>query len=43
MASKPDWLLTHNTKRFSPSVAKRSGLRIATPAEFFRTLSSLPR
>ena len=43
MASKPDWLLTHNTKRFTQSVAKRSGLRIATPAEFFRTLSSLLR
>jgi predicted nucleic acid-binding protein len=43
MASKPDWLLTHNTKHFTQFVAKRSGLRIATPAEFFRTLSSLLR
>ena len=43
MASKPDWLLTRNTKHFTQSVAKRSGLRIATPAEFFRTLSSLLR
>jgi len=43
MASKPDWLLTHNTRHFTQSVAKRSGLRIATPAEFFRTLSSLLR
>jgi hypothetical protein len=43
MASKPDWLLTHNTKHFTPAVARRSGLRIATPAEFFRTLSSLFR
>jgi predicted nucleic acid-binding protein len=42
-ASKPDWLLTHNTKHFSQAVAKRTGLRIATPAEFFRTLSSLLR
>jgi predicted nucleic acid-binding protein len=41
MASKPDWLLTHNTKHFSKAVAKRTGLRIATPAEFFRTLASL--
>ena len=41
--SQPDWLLTHNTKHFSPTVAKRTGLRIATPAEFFRTLAaSLP-
>jgi predicted nucleic acid-binding protein len=43
MASKPDWLLTHNTKHFTQAVAKRAGLRIATPAEFFRTLSSLLR
>jgi len=41
MASKPDWLLTHNIKHFTEAVAKRTGLRIATPAEFFRTLSSL--
>ena len=43
MASKPDWLLTHNTKHFTQVVAKRTGLRIATPAEFFRILSSLLR
>lgn len=43
MASKPDWLLTHNTKHFTQPVAKRNGLRIATPAEFFRTLSFLLR
>jgi hypothetical protein len=43
MASKPDWLLTHNTKHFTQAVAKRTGLRIATPAEFFRMLSSLLR
>jgi hypothetical protein len=43
MACKPDWLLTHNTKHFTQAVAKRAGLRIATPAEFFRTLSSLLR
>ena len=43
IASKPDWLLTHNTKHFTPAVAKRSALRIATPADFFRTLSSLLR
>lgn len=39
MQSKPDWLLTHNTKHFTPQVAKRAGLRIGTPAEFFRFLS----
>ncbi|HVH71324.1 MAG TPA: PIN domain-containing protein [Candidatus Dormibacteraeota bacterium] len=43
IAGKPDWLLTHNTKHFTQAVAKRTGLRIATPAEFFRTLSILLR
>ena len=43
IASKPDWLLTHNIKHFTQAVAKRTGLRIATPAEFFRTLSILLR
>jgi predicted nucleic acid-binding protein len=43
IASKPDWLLTHNTKHFTRAVAQRTGLRIATPGEFFRTLSSLFR
>jgi len=41
MAAKPDWLLTHNTKHFTQAVAQRTGLRIATPAKFFKTLSSL--
>ena len=41
LASKPDWLLTHNTKHFTPEVAKRTGLHIATPADFFRKLSSV--
>ena len=43
MASKPDWLLTHNSKHFTRSVAQRTSLRIATPAEFFRALSALFR
>jgi len=43
MGAKPDWLLSHNTKHFMPVVAQRTGLRIATPVEFFRTLSSLLR
>ncbi len=43
VASKPDWLLTHNTKHFTKTVAQRSGLRIAAPAEFFRELSALFR
>jgi predicted nucleic acid-binding protein len=41
MASKPDWLLTHNTKHFTKTVAQRTSLRIATPAEFFRALAEL--
>ena len=41
MAGKPDWLLTHNTRHFTKAVAQRTGLRIATPAEFFRALSTL--
>lgn len=40
MTARPDWLLSHNTKHFTPAVAQRTGLRIATPVEFFRTLSS---
>jgi hypothetical protein len=40
-AHKPGRLLTHNTKHLAPAVAKQSGVRIATAAEFFRTLSSL--
>ena len=43
MASKPDWLLTHNTKHFTNEVARRVSLRIATPAGFFRALSALFR
>ena len=39
MRAKPDWSLTHNTKHFSMAVARRTGLRIATPALFFRALS----
>jgi len=41
VASKPDWLLTHNTKHFTKTVAQRTSLRFATPAEFFRALSAL--
>jgi hypothetical protein len=40
IASRPDWLLTNNTKHFTPSVASRCGLKIATPAEFFRGISN---
>ena len=41
MAAKPDWLLTNNTKHFTQTVEHRTRLRIATPVEFFKTLSSL--
>ena len=43
IASKPDWLLTHNAKHFTKAVAQRTSLRIATPAGFFRALSALFR
>ncbi|MFZ0816489.1 MAG: PIN domain-containing protein [Candidatus Sulfotelmatobacter sp.] len=43
VASKPDWLLTHNTKHFTKTVAHKTSLRIATPAVFFRALSALFR
>jgi hypothetical protein len=39
MSAKPDWLLTHYTKHFTPQVAKRTGLQIGSPANFFRQLS----
>ena len=39
MASRPDWVLTHNSKHFTASVAKRTGLRFASPVEFFKALS----
>jgi hypothetical protein len=39
IASRPDWFLTHNAKHFTPAVARRAGLRFATPVEFFRALS----
>jgi hypothetical protein len=39
MQSKPDWLLTHNTTHFTPAVAKRTGLRVATPYVFFQALT----
>ena len=43
IASRPDWVLTHNTRRFTRAVAQRTSLRIATPAEFFRALSEILR
>jgi predicted nucleic acid-binding protein len=43
MAARPDWVLTNNTEHFTQLVAQRTGLRIATPVEFFTMLSSLVR
>jgi hypothetical protein len=40
MRSRPDWFLTHNRKHFSSVVARRTGLRIDTPVEFFRSLAA---
>jgi hypothetical protein len=39
MQSHPDWLLTHNTAHFTPAVAARTGLQIATPRAFFQALA----
>jgi hypothetical protein len=41
MAARPDWVLTHNGKHFTPAVAQRSGLRIAAPVEFFGVLGGM--
>ena len=37
--ARPDWLLTHNTKHFTPDVARNTGLRSATKIEFFRHMA----
>jgi predicted nucleic acid-binding protein len=37
--SKPDWLLTHNIEHFSETVARKTGLRIGTPRDFFTDLT----
>ena len=37
--ARPGWLLTHNTKHFTPTVAEATGLKIATPIEFFKHLA----
>jgi hypothetical protein len=40
IANRPDWLLTHNSKHFTPAVAQRTGLGTTTPMGFFRALST---
>lgn len=39
MQNQPDWVLTHNTAHFTPTVARRAGLRIGTPHIFFQSLA----
>lgn len=39
ISCRPDWLLTRNTGHFTETVARRTGLRIATPNEFFRVIA----
>src|SRR5713226_8561645 len=34
----PDWFLTTNTRRFTPQVAARTGLKITTPQVFLQSL-----
>jgi predicted nucleic acid-binding protein len=41
ITARPDWVLTHNTRHFTKTVAEPTSLRIATPGEFFRTLAVL--
>lgn len=36
--AQPDWVLSNNTEHFTPAVARRTGLRIATPYQFFRAI-----
>jgi len=41
LKAAPDWLLTTNTRHFTPQVAARTGLKIATPHTFLQSLSTL--
>jgi len=34
MAARPDWFLTHNTRHFTPAVARRTGLRFDDTSRF---------
>ncbi len=43
MTAQPDWLLTNNTKHFTREVAMKTGLRIGTPVEFFRSVTTVVR
>jgi predicted nucleic acid-binding protein len=39
--AKPDWLLTDNAAHFEARVSQRTGLQIATPAEFLASCGRL--
>jgi hypothetical protein len=41
LKASPDWLLTTNTRHFTPEVAARTGLKIATPHAFLQSLTIL--
>jgi hypothetical protein len=41
LKAAPDWLLSSNTRHFTPRVAARTGLRIATPQAFLQSLTIL--
>ena len=41
LKASPDWLLTTNTRHFTPQVAARTGLKIATPQAFLQSLTIL--
>ena len=36
--SRPDWLISNNRKHFTSAVARRTGLRIGNPEDFFRSI-----
>jgi len=42
IAAAPDWLVTTNTRHFTPQVAIRCGIKIITPHELVRRTSFLP-
>ena len=38
LLARPDWILSTNTEHWNEELAARTGLRIATPARFLRSL-----
>jgi len=41
IAAQPDWVISNNSQHWSPALAKRIGLRIATAHEFTAQLRTL--